>query len=398
MSCKKIKKGSHFNHQESLFQEELNARSNLAVQKVTRQKKKVIEDNSIGIDMTKKILRTAVEQMEENKEIPDIKIDLPNEEEDFIDDQEDFELELEANDEESKALFELFKPAILEKAQKIQDKFDETRHLDNEGAIRVYKELGQLLKSYKSGKLPKAVNVVASQKIGGWFELLNYSNPSEWTVNALKAVTVLFAQTASDKRCEKFYRYILLENIRDILEKSKKLPSNVWQALIAASRRSKPFIKSILDPFSKEIQCTQKEARVISAIINRIKLPHDHVNAFLIKLCENQEITVARTIFVARFVQKGQVLAIRTIDAIFAYFIQFNSLDEQQPILWHKALLDFVKRYGKELLEEQKEILFGLLLKHHHTNITPEIRKILKETNCRIYNENDNNKFIPLLD
>jgi len=395
MSVKKIKKTSAPTHDQSLLNEEIIARSNLAIPKATRQKKKVIEDPSLGKDITKKILKTAVEQLEEHKETPEIDIHIPEgeEEEEF----DNIELDLEADDEESRALFELFKPSIVEEVEKLQDKIESTSHLNDENAIIIYKQLGQLLRSYKSGRLPKAVNVVASTKIGGWYELLLYSKPHEWSINALHAVTVLFSQSASDKRFTKFLRNIVLENMREILEKSKKLPRNVWQALIAASKRPSCFINGILDPLSKEIQCSQKEARVISAIISRIKIPRDHVNAFIIKLVEEKEINVTRTIFVARFVQKGQGMAIRTIDAIFAYFMQFTGETETQPVLWHKALLDFVKHYGKELLDEQKEALFELIQRQHHHSISAEIKKVLTETPSR--NPNDRvEEYVPILE
>jgi essential nuclear protein 1 len=119
-----------------------------------------------------------------------------------------------------------------------------------------------------------------------------------------------------------------------------------------------------------------KEARVISTIASRVKLPRDHANAFIIKLCTTGDVTKTRTIFIARLIGKGQALAIQAIDAVIAYFMAFTGIDEKQPLLWHKAILDFAKKYGRDILYEQREALAGLLRKHNHPQITPEILKV----------------------
>lgn len=59
-----------------------------------------------------------------------------------------------------------------------------------------------------------------------------------------------------------------------------------------------------------------KEARVISAIVTKVKLPRDHMNTQLIKICENQ-FSTDMTIFVAKLISDGQALSIQVIDAVF---------------------------------------------------------------------------------
>jgi len=254
-----------------------------------------------------------------------------------------------------------------------------TRHEFDPKIREVYTQLGSVLHLWKSGKLPKAVNTVASQKVPGWLELLNLSDPPNWSPNAVEAVTELFAQAASDSRCQKFYRKVLLRNIREILESSRKLPKPVFQALMTAARRPKCFVLGILLPLSQEAQCTMKEARIISTIAGRVRLPRDHANAFLIKLCSAGEVTNTRTIFLARFIAKGQALAVETIDAVLAYFMAFLQFDGKQPLLWHRALVDFVKKYGRDLVQAQREAIAQLVAKHSHHHITPEVLKFFEE-------------------
>ena len=383
MSLKKLHPEKAPAHAQSLTQEELASRSNLVVPKATRQKKKEVEDPRLGPDMTQKILRSAVNQIveeadNETRTAPeDVLAHLPSDDEnDDNDNDADLELDLETNDEESRALFEMFKPTISGVSHKLDHELAKTRHQVDPKVREVYTQLGSVLKIYKSGKLPKAINVIASQKIPDWQDLIELSNPMSWSLNALQAVTVLFAQSASDKRLTVYIREILLDYIREILEKSKKLPKQVWSTLMAAARRPPCFIKGLLLPLSNEPQVSVKEARVISAIVTKVRLPNDHMNALLIKICESDP-TPVRTVFLSRLVSKGQALAIQAIDSILAYFLYFMAEDEKQPLIWHKTLLDFVKRYGKELTYEQREALDQLLQKHPHHQITQEIRSTL---------------------
>ena len=70
MSCKKIKRVAAPGHSTSLVDEELDARSTLAIQKTARQKSKNIQDPTLGADLTKKILKSAVAQIEEDEDGP----------------------------------------------------------------------------------------------------------------------------------------------------------------------------------------------------------------------------------------------------------------------------------------------------------------------------------------
>ncbi|KAH0790789.1 Bystin [Histomonas meleagridis] len=376
MSLKRIKKVNAPAHEQSLADEEMESRSNLAVQKTVRQKKKVIEDPRLGADMTKKILNAAVEQLEEEKEVGDTTITLPLAEDD-IDEGEEIVLNFETNDKESADMFNLFKAQSEDASKLMDERLVKTAQQTNKKVRQLYVQLGSLLRIYKSGKLPKAVNTLASQNIPDWLDLLYLSQPMRWSINAINAVTVLFAQSASDRRCEIFYHEILLEYIEDVLEKSKKLPQQLWKALLGAARRPKCFIRGILLPLS-ESNCPQKEARVVSLIVQRVKLPRDHANAFIIKICEG-DITPVRTIFLANMIAKGQALAIQAIDAILNYFLRFEALPKEPklPVSWHQALLDFVNKYGTELLFEQRDHLEILLRKHNHEKITPLIFEYL---------------------
>lgn len=374
MSYKKLEHAPA--HEVSLADAEIESRSTLAVQHAVRGKKKTIEDPTLGAGLTKKILQSAIAQLEEDKSAgADAAVPLPAYRDG--DDDEDIVLDYETNDKEILDMFQMFSGSAATASKQLSKALTKTEKTNDPKIRGMYKELATVLRLHKSGKLPKAVNALASQKIPDWLDLLYLSEPLKWSPNALLAVTKLFAQTSDDKKCETFYGEVLLEYVEDALEKAKNLPPMLWKSLIAAARRPKCFIRGVLLPLSQS-SCTQKEARIISLIVRRVKLPRDHANAFIIAICQG-DISLVRTIFLAGMVSRGQALAIQAIDAILNYFLRFDAIDEKQPLLWHQALLDFVQKYGVELLFEQRDHLEMLLQKHKHEKITPEILKYLSE-------------------
>lgn len=258
-------------------------------------------------------------------------------------------------------------------------KLHKTENISNNKAREIYQNLGKILKVYTSGKLPKALTVLSSQKVKDWLQLLYVSEPHSWSSNALFAITTLFTQTASDSKCKKFFTYILLDILQYHLENSHKLSAKVWQALLKSGRRPKPYIFGILIPIVEQNNFSKKEAKIFTQVIVRVKLPLEYSNAFLFKICSNPEISVSKTIVISKFIEKRQGLAIKIIDAIFAYFMGYLAIKEQQPIFWHQTLLKFVKNYGENINFEQREAFDQLLKFHKHPQITKEIYQILQK-------------------
>ena len=63
--------------------------------------------------------------------------------------------------------------------------------------VTVYKNVGKLLSTYKSGKLPKAFKLIPA--VSDWEELLFLTNPDEWTPHAM------LAGLAEKKKIQIFY-------------------------------------------------------------------------------------------------------------------------------------------------------------------------------------------------
>merc|ERR1712072_602228 len=70
-------------------------------------------------------------------------------------------------------------------------------------AVEVYTKIGKWLKFYKSGKLPKAFKIIPRLK--NWEQVLYLTNPMDWSPNAMREATKIFASNLNPKMAQRFY-------------------------------------------------------------------------------------------------------------------------------------------------------------------------------------------------
>ena len=63
--------------------------------------------------------------------------------------------------------------------------------------VATYKKLGVIMKTYRSGKLPKAFKVIPY--VANWEELLFLSSPLQWSPHATSEATKIFASNLNTK-------------------------------------------------------------------------------------------------------------------------------------------------------------------------------------------------------
>ena len=63
----------------------------------------------------------------------------------------------------------------------------------NQKVIDAYKIVGEILKKYTSGKLPKAFNILSSTE--DWEDLINITEPYNWTPQAMYEATIQFSSS-----------------------------------------------------------------------------------------------------------------------------------------------------------------------------------------------------------
>lgn len=67
----------------------------------------------------------------------------------------------------------------------------------DEKVVDAYKKLGVVLKTYRSGKLPKAFKIIPM--VANWEELLFLTQPQRWSRHAVYEATKIFSSNFNAK-------------------------------------------------------------------------------------------------------------------------------------------------------------------------------------------------------
>ncbi|KAI4465508.1 bystin [Holotrichia oblita] len=390
------------------------------------------DDKFVDSELSRKILSAArIQQHELESQFPTleqslhrkkvIKLDTTNSDEESDSDgnedcleTESFYEQIEVNREDEEAIEKFMSKnpgprrtladIILEKITEKQTEL-ETRFSDA-GTIQVqdidprvkqmYEGVRDVLRKYRSGKLPKAFKIIPSLK--NWEQILyvtgipneicNCQNnvpildPPSWSAAAMYQATRIFASNLKEKMAQRFYNLVLLPRIRDDLAEYKRLNFHLYQALHKALFKPGGFMKGFLLPLLESGTCTLREAIIVGSIIARSSIPILHSSAAILKIAE-MDYTGANSIMLRIFFDKKYALPYRVVDAVVFHFLRFERDSRTLPVLWHQAFLTFVQRYKADISSEQRDALLQLLKKQHHTTITPEIRRELQNAKCR---------------
>ena len=103
-----------------------------------------------------------------------------------------------------------------------EDIFDKmntvNKKIINQKIIEAYKLVGEVLRTYTSGKLPKAFNILSSTE--DWEDLINITEPYNWSPQAMYEAVILFS-SSEILMCCTFYEKYLVPAIRNDIKKIK---------------------------------------------------------------------------------------------------------------------------------------------------------------------------------
>ena len=252
--------------------------------------------------------------------------------------------------------------------------------------VDVYRQVGDLLKRYTVGKIPKAFKIIPA--LSNWEEVLYLTNPDKWSPHAMFQATRLFASNLNAKMAQRFYSLVLLPRVRDDIAEHKRLHFALYQALKKATFKPAAFYKGILIPLCASRTCTLREAVVLSSVLTRGSIPMLHSAAALLKLAE-LPYAGTTSFFLRVLLDKKYALPFRVVDALVDHFLRFRKESRQLPVVWHQSLLCFVQRYKQEIRAEDKLLLRKLVEAQHHYQIGPEVKRELNVGRSRGENEGE---------
>lgn len=78
--------------------------------------------------------------------------------------------------------------------------------------VIAYRKVAIVMRSFKSGKLPKAFKIIPQTQ--NWEELLLLTDPSKWSAHSSFEATKIFSSQLNSKMAQRFYNVILLPNVQ----------------------------------------------------------------------------------------------------------------------------------------------------------------------------------------
>jgi len=260
----------------------------------------------------------------------------------------------------------------LEDKQKQGGKQNERSGL-NPKVVECYSQVAVYLKTYTSGKLPKAFKLIPS--LHNWEEVLELTKPDTWSTQAMFVATRLFASNLPHKQIKKFYTFVLLPRVREDIASHKKLNYHLYASLKKGIFKPAAFFAGILFPLI-ENGCTPREAVIMASVLHKCSIPVLHSAVALLKLAKVRY-SGPSTLFMKTLLNKKYSLPYRVIDSLVKYFNRFGKDERKMPVVWHQNLLTFVQRYKHDLTEEQKQNLKHLTKTQSHHQISREIQREL---------------------
>jgi essential nuclear protein 1 len=148
--------------------------------------------------------------------------------------------------------------------------------------VAAYKKLGIVLKTYRSGKLPKAFKVIPMTS--NWEELLFLTSPDKWSRHAVYEATKIFSSNLNSKMAQRFYSLILLPAVRQNIATFKKLAVQLYMAIKKAIFKTSAFFKGFLLPLAED--ATAREAIIVGSILAKMSINNLDSAAAMMKLLQ----------------------------------------------------------------------------------------------------------------
>ena len=248
----------------------------------------------------------------------------------------------------------------------------------NQKIVDAYKLVGEVLRTYTSGKLPKAFNILSSTE--DWQDLIDITEPYNWTPQAMYNAVIQFSSSDSTIGTI-FYEKYLVPAIRNDIKKNKKLNIHYYNCLKRALFKPSSFFKGIILPMSKTL--SGKEASIIGSILRKCSIPNNHASAAIVKLtqlCKNDKkgISVGALFFIRLLLIKKYSYPQEVKNSMVNFFLSYYNFDKNKlPVIWHQTFLCFVQYYKLDLTEDEKNKLKDLNNKVGHHMIQSEINREL---------------------
>jgi len=181
--------------------------------------------------------------------------------------------------------------------------------------IAAYKKVGVVMRSFKSGKLPKAFKIIP--QLQNWEELLILTNPDSWSPQSGYEATKIFASNMNAKMAQRFYNVVLLPLVQKNINTYKKLNYHLYMAVKKSMFKTGAFFKGFLLPLA--LEASTRDAVIIGSILQKMSINVLDVAAALIKMTSDKY-QLGNGYFIKVLLSKRYTLPTMVLDALINFF------------------------------------------------------------------------------
>lgn len=223
--------------------------------------------------------------------------------------------------------------------------------------LKILERTGEILKIYRSGKVPKILTVIIN--LEKFEEFIWYTRPDRWSTHAFLALSRLFFQNLDDEQLKRYCSLIIVPRLQEDILQKKKFSSQLFLTLKLSCGRHKIYFSSILIPMSLGQICREKEAAVLGLIMSSQKFPIQHIICLLTILLKDTPFSLHKILIIRSILTKNYIFPIKILEIFVDFFV--NNKKNLKFVKFRKCYLVFFKIYYRFLSQQEKKKIVNLL-------------------------------------
>ncbi|KAL0211683.1 hypothetical protein RCL1_005309 [Eukaryota sp. TZLM3-RCL] len=249
--------------------------------------------------------------------------------------------------------------------------------------VEVFKGLNTFMRSYKSGKVPKALKMLPALK--NWDEILDLADPFTWSRNGIERLTRVMVANLKPKPLQRYFENFLLPIIRNDVSENKKMNYHLYQALKKCVYKPSAFYKGLIFPLLESGSVSNREAIIVGSVLKKVSIPAVHSSVAIIKMTE-MDWHPPVSFFIKVLLDKKYNLPLTVVNVVVAWLAKFLDYRGSLPVVWNQAFLVFVQRYRRDINMEDKQVLLKLNQTKSHPSFVSLIRNELSVIDASVSN------------
>lgn len=215
--------------------------------------------------------------------------------------------------------------------------------------LKVLERTSLFLKVYKSGKMPKIINLLPNLK--NFEEIIWLTRPDIWSDQAIFYVTHSFLSKLDKNQMGRFFSLILAPRFQETIFNSNRYSSHIQKTMKMSTRFPSVFFSSVFLPICESKSCSLKEGVVLGMILSNYHFNPSSILSVLVRLLK-PPVTPVKCLLMRTILCKNYIIPHRTLDLLVDFFV--SNRKKASFSQFRTFFIVFLKNYSIHLSSEDK--------------------------------------------